>query len=236
MSGRCASAAAPLTLDGPSYNGWGAGPENWRFQHDPGLSPADLRRLSVKWAFGFPGVVVAFGQPTVVGGRVFVGSQNRHVYALDAATGCYYWDYTASSGVRTAVTVARVGDKDLAFFGDRGGRVYAVDAVSGNTVWKVKPDQEPAVVVTGAPMLFENRLYVPISVGDDSKAIDPKYECCMGRGAVVALDAATGETIWQTFVLPEPTKQGTNAAGTQHWGPSGASVWASPTGSYWVPG
>src|SRR3954470_302608 len=73
MSGRCASAAAPLTLDGPSYNGWGAGLENWRVQRNPGLNPADLRRLSVKWAFGFPGAVVAFGQPTVVDGRIFPG-------------------------------------------------------------------------------------------------------------------------------------------------------------------
>src|SRR4029077_10629707 len=53
--------------------------------------------------------------------------------------------------------------------------------------------------VTGAPALFEGRLYVPISGGDDSAAVDPKYECCKGRGAVVALDAANGSVIWKNL-------------------------------------
>ena len=34
-----------------------------------------------------------FGQPTIAGGRVFFGTQSAHVYALDAQSGCYYWDY-----------------------------------------------------------------------------------------------------------------------------------------------
>jgi polyvinyl alcohol dehydrogenase (cytochrome) len=229
MAGKCEAAAPPLALDGLGYNGWGGGVANWRFQPQPGINAAQVSRLEVKWAFGFPGVVAAFAQPTIVDGLVFVGSQNRHVYALDAATGCYFWDYTASAGVRSAITVARIGGRDLAFFGDRAGHVYAVDAMSGQTVWKVKPDDEPAVQVTGAPTLFEGRLYVPISVGDDSAAIDPKFECCKGRGAVIALNAASGETLWSSYMLPGATPQGKNAIGTQLWGPSGASIWSSPT-------
>ena len=183
----------------------------------------------MKWAFGFPGAVTAFGQPTVVGGRVFVGSQNGHVYSLDADSGCYYWDFAASAGVRTAITVARLGASHVALFGDRRGHVYSVNVATGKTVWKVTPDDAPNVQVTGAPILFEGRLYVPLSVGDDSAAIDPKYECCKGRGSVVALDVATGATVWQTYTLPEATPQQKNAIGTQLWGPSGASIWATPT-------
>jgi polyvinyl alcohol dehydrogenase (cytochrome) len=229
MEGKCAEAAHPLALEGPSYNGWGAGPANWRYQPEPGVSAAQLQRLDVRWAFGFQGVIAAFAQPTIVSGRVFVGSQNRHVYALDAASGCYYWDYTASAGVRSAITVARVGGRDSVFFGDRSGHVYAVDATDGTTIWKVKPDDGPAVQVTGAPTLFEGRLYVPISVGDDSAATDPKFECCKGRGATFALDAATGDIVWATYTINEARPQGKNAIGTQLWGPSGASIWSSPT-------
>jgi len=83
--------------------------------------------------------------------------------------------------------------------------------------------------VTGAPALFEGRLYVPISGGDDSAAIDPKFECCKGRGAIVALDAATGAIIWKTYTIPEARPLGRNSVGTQLWGPSGVSVWSSPT-------
>ncbi len=228
MAGRC-SGTPPVALSGPSFNGWGANLENWRFQREPGIGASQLKQLDLKWAFGFPGVIAVFGQPTVIGGRVYVGSQSGHVYSLDAQSGCYYWDYSASTGVRTALTVARVGGRDVALFGDRRGHVYSVDAVTGQTVWKVAPDEDPHNQVTGAPVLFEGRLYVPYSGGDDSAAINPKYECCKGRGAVFALDAATGETIWTTPTIPEATPQGKNSIGTQLWGPSGASVWSAPT-------
>ena len=229
MAGRCEGTTAAFSLAGPAYNGWGANPENWRYQREPGISAADLSRLEVKWAFGFPGAVAAFGQPTIVGGRIFVGSQNGHVYSIDAKSGCYYWDYQASTGVRTAITIARIDGNDVALFGDRRGNVYSVDVATGKTLWKILPDTGPRTGITGAPTLFEGRLYVPISGGDDSSATDPKFECCKGRGAVVALDAATGKTIWTTFTIPDARPLAKNAIGTQLWGPSGVSIWATPT-------
>ena len=228
MAGRC-HGVLPFSLDGPSFNGWGANVENWRFQPEPGLSAAQLARLDLKWAFGIPGVVAMFGQPTIAGGRLFVGGQNGHVYSLDMQSGCYYWDYTASAGVRTAITVARVGNRNVAVFGDRRGHAYSVDAATGETIWIVIADDATAAQITGAPVLFQGRIYVPISVGDDSAAIDPKYPCCQGRGAIVALDATNGDEIWKTYTVPEARSQGRNAAGTQLFGPSGASVWSSPT-------
>ena len=58
----------PRWLSKDLDNGWGANLENWRFQRTPGIAAADLNRLELKWAFGFPGAVAAFGQPTVIGG------------------------------------------------------------------------------------------------------------------------------------------------------------------------
>jgi len=229
MAGRCSRAARAFSIGGPTYNGWGANLENWRFQPEPGIAAAALSRLEVSWAFGFPGAVAVFGQPTVVGGRVFVGSQNGHVYAIDAATGCYYWDFAASTGVRTAITVARVGNANVALFGDRRGNVYSVDAATGKLLWRVTPDDGPRTGITGAPALFEGRLYVPVSGGDDSSATDPKFECCKGRGAVMALDAATGKTLWITYTIPDAKPLAKNTTGTQLWGPSGVSIWATPT-------
>lgn len=49
-------------------------------------------------------------------------------------------------------------------------------------------------------------------------------------GSVVALDAATGKKLWQTFTIPEAAKPThKNAAGKQQYGPSGAAVWSTPT-------
>jgi outer membrane protein assembly factor BamB len=178
MAGRCGGTSPPLSLDGPSFNGWGANVEN-RFQREPGIGAAQLGQLELTWAFGFPGVVAMFGQPTIAGGRVFVGSQNGHVYSLDMRSGCYHWDFTASAGVRTAITVARISDRDVALFGDRRGHAYALDAATGATIWKVTAEDAIAAQITGSPVLFEGRFYVPISVGDDSAAIDPGNGACL---------------------------------------------------------
>lgn len=85
-------------------------------------------------------------------------------------------------------------------------------------------------MITGAPALYDGRLYVPDSSYEEVTGASPKYECCKFRGAVTALDAATGKVIWKTYTIaeaPHPVRK--NKQGTQLWGPSGASVWSSPT-------
>ncbi len=147
-----------------------------------------------------PGAVASFGQATVAA-SVFVGSQNGYVYSLDAQSCCYYRDYTASAGVRTAITLAHLGSRDVALFGDRRAHVYSLDVATGKTIWKALADDALSAHITGSPSLFEGRLYVPISMGDDSAAVDPNYECCRGRGAAVALDVLTDRQIWKTYTI-----------------------------------
>jgi polyvinyl alcohol dehydrogenase (cytochrome) len=55
------------------------------------LAADDVPRLKLKWAFGFPGADRAVAQPTIMGGRIFVGSLPGKVYSLDAKSGCTYW-------------------------------------------------------------------------------------------------------------------------------------------------
>jgi polyvinyl alcohol dehydrogenase (cytochrome) len=74
----------------PNWNGWGASITNARFQSATGaqLAPNQAARLKLKWAFGFPGAKAVYGQPTVAGGRVFLGVDTGSVYSIDASTGC----------------------------------------------------------------------------------------------------------------------------------------------------
>src|SRR6185503_18956085 len=55
-------------LAGRIWNGWGDNTSNTRFQDaaGAGLAAADVGRLKVKWAFGFPGDLDANAQPTIV--------------------------------------------------------------------------------------------------------------------------------------------------------------------------
>src|SRR5215469_8479077 len=66
--GKCATAGAPLVdpLSAPHWNGWGVDSSQHRFQPSimAQLAPDDVSRLKVKWAFGYPGAVRAFAQPT----------------------------------------------------------------------------------------------------------------------------------------------------------------------------
>jgi polyvinyl alcohol dehydrogenase (cytochrome) len=228
------SAAAPLRdpLSGALWNGWGGDPENRRLQSADraGLRESDVPRLRVKWAFAFPGAIRAFAQPTIAGGRVFVGSAIRQVYSLSASTGCVYWAFDAEFPVRTAISVGQTGNTWAVYFGDQHGSAYAVDAATGKQIWKTRVEEHPAAVITGSPTLYNGRLYVPVSSGEEFVSASPTYECCKFRGSVSALDAATGKVIWKTYTIaeePKPTKK--NKTGTQMWGPSGAGVWSSPT-------
>jgi polyvinyl alcohol dehydrogenase (cytochrome) len=233
----CAGAPGAFNASsGPLWNGWGQNDANSRFQDSAaaGIAAADVGRLKVKWAFGFPGDQSAYAQPAIVGGRVFVGSPAGIVYALSAATGCINWYFEAERAVRTAVMIGRVrtasGPKDAAFFGDQGGTAYALDAATGALLWKTKVEDFPGSRVTGSPVVHNGRLFVPVASGEETAGAAPDYQCCRSRGSLVALDAATGKQVWKTYMIQEeplPTRK--SATGTQLWGPSGASIWNSPT-------
>lgn len=227
--GFCRLSADP-PLDSPAWRGWGVGPGNTRFQPaaGAGLERQDIPKLRLKWAFGFPGASATYGQPTIVAGRLYTGSEDGTVYSIDARTGCIYWTYQASDTVKTAISVS--DDGRLAFFGDTGGNIYAVSTSNGRQVWKARPESHPAARITGSPALFGSRLYVPISSGEEGAAEDPKYPCCTFRGSLVALDANSGKPVWQSYMIDQPARRTRkNSSGVQMWGPSGAPIWSSPT-------
>lgn len=214
----------------PVWSGWGADLRNRRFQPTAaaGFTRDQIGTLKLKWAFGYAGVAATYGQPTAFKGRLFVGSEDGTVYALDSATGCLWWTYKASATVKTAISIGNKGT--TAFFGDTNGVIYAVKVDDGSLVWQVRADPHPAARITGSPLLIGTRLYVPVSSGEEGASADPDYPCCTFRGNLVALDTASGKQLWKAFTideLPKPTRK--SAQGVQYFGPSGAAVWSAPT-------
>lgn len=230
-----AACAAPPALDtraGVAWGGWGPSLANTRLQEKPGFAAADVPKLRLKWAFGFPDASGARGLPTVAYGRVFVGSQRGVVYALDAKTGCTIWTYQAQAGVRTGIVIgpAAGAAPAVAYFGDGRANTYAVNASTGALLWTKKVEAHAIATITATPVLFQNRIYVAVSSVEEGQGNNAKYECCTFRGSVVALDAATGALAWKTFTIAnEPRPIGKNRAGATRMGPSGAGIWASPT-------
>jgi polyvinyl alcohol dehydrogenase (cytochrome) len=234
----CEPAAARFDFDRPpASTGFGIDRQNSRFQpvDRGGLTAADVAALELEWAFAYPNAIQARSQPTVAGGAVFVGSQNGTVYALDAATGCLRWRFRATAEVRTPVIVSpwQAGDENarpVAYFGDIIARAYAVDTLTGELKWVTKVDEHPNATITGAPVLVEDRLYVPVSSLEVALPADPAYACCTFRGSLVALATTDGALLWKSHTIDEePEEVGKTRVGTPILAPSGAPIWNSPT-------
>lgn len=229
-AGMCAGTPPAVKLTGPMWNGWGNDADNTRFQPSPGIKAADIPKLKLKWAFGFPGAVLGYSQPTVAAGRIFVGSASKKVYSLDAKTGCTWWVYDAGAHVRSAPTLAQFGDQVVLLFGDESTFAHAVNATTGVQLWKTKVDDHPLSRVSAALKFHKGRVYVPASSVEEATGGNASYECCKFRGSVSAIDAATGKVLWKTHSISDPPRPfRKNDAGTQMYGPAGAAIWNSPT-------
>lgn len=228
------AAAIPVPVDAlaePHWNGWGVDAAQRRFQPAAmaQLAAADVPKLKLSWAFAFEGVNRAYAQPTIVAGRLFIGSANGKVYSLDAKRGCVIWVYEAAAPVRTAISIGVSGGRWSAYFGDQQANAYALDALTGKLLWKTQLDGHPAAIITGAPTLADAVLYVPVTSYEEATGADPHYPCCSFRGSVAALDAATGKVSWRSYSIaeaPKPVRK--NQLGVQLFGPSGAGIWSSP--------
>ena len=79
-------------------------------------------------------MTTALGVPSIVDGVLFVGASDGHVYALDSQSGCLYWSYAGTAGVRVA-------PDDVDALVDE---VRARVAPEKSLAWWLDPDAQPA--------------------------------------------------------------------------------------------
>lgn len=127
----------------------------------PLADPYLVKKLEVVWRFPATGSVGPFrASPVVRGGRVFVGSSDGHLYALDGATGALAWTYPPSGPALTSQFVSNASSegiassafvttdkerRDMVVFAapDRSigaglgsGRLFALRPSDGGEIWK----------------------------------------------------------------------------------------------------
>src|SRR5207237_1285068 len=181
------------------------GVTNTRYQ-DPkaaGLTAADVPRLKLKWAFNLGPVTMGRGQPAVAGSRVFAGTLQGDLYAIDATSGCIHWAFKATAGIRSGVAVGEANGVPAVFFGDRSAVMYAVNAASGELLWKTRPAEHLLASSTATPQFYKGVIYQGFSSIDEAIAADPNAVCCSFRGSVVALVPATGGATWPSYAITE---------------------------------
>ncbi|MBK8900749.1 MAG: PQQ-binding-like beta-propeller repeat protein [Anaerolineaceae bacterium] len=118
-----------------------------------------------------------WAQPTYYEGTLFVSSLDRHLYAVNAADGSEKWAVELS-GAMSAQPVVNP-DENLVYAASYDREVHALDIDTGEEVWSVLASDW----VWSAPALADGALYF----GDSS-------------GNVFAVDAASGELLWQSGV------------------------------------
>ena len=148
---------------------------NWwpMFHHDlshTGYSTSKApNRNATLWSYTTGGYVDS--SPAVVDGRVYIGSGDKKVYALNASTGALIWNYTTGSGVMSSPAVA----DGRVYIGSGDDKVYALNASTGEFIWSYTTGMS----VSSSPAVADGRVY--IGSGDKK---------------VYALNASTGEFIW----------------------------------------
>jgi len=83
------------------------------------------------WTFMTGGGVKS--SPSVVDGRVYVGSNDHKIYCLNATMGALLWSYTTSATVDSSPAVI----EGRVFVGDEYGYFYCLNATTGNLIWRV---------------------------------------------------------------------------------------------------
>jgi outer membrane protein assembly factor BamB len=148
----------------------------------------------VKWRFRAGAAIVS--SPALADGRVYFGSSDHNVYAVDRDSGALVWKFATKGRVTgsPAVTDGRV------YIGSYDSNFYALDAASGALVWKFATEgerrfsaphlhgAEPAAEVMPDPFDF--------FLSSPTLAAGLVY-FGSGDGNLYALEAATGRLRWK---------------------------------------
>ena len=150
--------------------------------------------LAVRWAFATGGPIVS--SPAVVGGIVYVGSADRNLYAVDAATGQMRWKFNARGDVNSSPAVV----DGVVYFAGLSGDLYAVDAATGKLRWAFATEGERRFSAPGLFTALPSRETMPDPWDfylSSPAVVDGVVYFGSGDGHVYAVDAATGRLRWE---------------------------------------
>ncbi len=202
-----ALAAASQTL---ANDGGARSTRDWSMiGHDPAndrdqpaehrIRPGNVDRLAPRWIATTTGDVSA--TPAVVGGSVYFGDFGGTLWKLDADTGAVIWSHQVSDYTGIAGDLARTSpsvDSHVLVVGDlKGPNVLGIDTRTGTLLWKTQVHPDPKGIMTGSPVLVGDTVITGVSA---TGASGPNATF---RGEIVALDARTGQILWQTSSLPD---------------------------------
>jgi outer membrane protein assembly factor BamB len=136
--------------------------------------------LTVAWRFKTGGAVSS--SPSVENGILYVGSQDKNIYALNANDGSLIWKFATQAPVESSVAVS----DGKVYTGGDDGYVYCLDANTGNKQWQT-------FVNGNLPFTFGNLILKPSPAVANGAVYIGSLDTYL-----YALDAITGNINWKT--------------------------------------
>ena len=196
-----AALGAASLASAQSWPVYGGDNGNQRFSQGSQITPANVSKLNVKWALQLGSNRSQESSPILVGDTLYVTSSfgPKNVFAVNAKTGEVRWKWSPEmpKGVEQ-YACCDVNNRGVAyndgkiFVGRLDAKVTALDAKSGKEMWtQTVVDYTQGSVITSPPVVAKNVIITGFGGGEYGV-----------RGALVALDQATGKEVWRTHTVP----------------------------------
>jgi len=117
--------------------------------------------------------------PTVANGKVYFGSGDGNVYAVDAQTGMLLWKFSTKDVVHSSPAVVN----NTVYIGSWDSYLYAIDADTGQEKWSFKSGED-------------NTIHNQVGFQSSPTVVDGIVYIGCRDAHVYALDAATGRKKW----------------------------------------
>ena len=198
-----AIASVAIAAQAQNWPVYGGDTGNTRFSQATQINTGNVNKLKVAWALQLGSNRSQESTPILVGDTLIVTSSfgPKNVFAVNAKTGEVRWQYSPDipKGI-DQYACCDVNNRGVAvndgkvFVGRLDAHVVALDLKTGKEMWDTKVvDYTQGSVITSPPTVVKNLIITGYGGGEYG-----------ARGALVALDQATGKEVWRSYTVPLP--------------------------------
>lgn len=175
------------------------------------IGPENVADLVPQWVFAAHGDISA--TPTFEGNALYVVDWGGYLHKIDRKSGRAIWSRSVGEYSGNPASVSRTSpaiDGNRLYLGlQDGGRVLAVNKQTGNLLWSTQIEDHFTTYITQSPVVFGGtvyvgtatdgeRIYVALANFDRQPYTLAPAGAAADSGSWAALDATTGEILWQT--------------------------------------
>lgn len=186
-------------------------PGNMLFNHHAStatpINAGNVKGMRLAWSV--PTKDPVSHAPLVDGERTFFADWGGSVYAVDNRNGRVLWRKQVEKGVKKQWPwhgFAGTGTMDdrLLYEASVEGMAYAIDKQTGDVVWQRRIADDEHGGNLARMLVHDGLVYIGMSSPEEVLSAKVKDFQVNFRGKVMALDARTGQTVWERWLAEPP--------------------------------